>query len=104
MAEYLIQDSTLAAIADAIREKIGNNDPIKVAEYAAKIQSINSSDLDVSDKYLKYFSYQIDFNEKTIMLCSILYDVIYKDTGSYDVTIPDTIGGYSVIINCEEAN
>lgn len=43
MAEYLIQDSTLAAIADAIKEKIGNNDPIKVAEYAAKIQGISSS-------------------------------------------------------------
>lgn len=56
---------------------------------------------DFSDENLKYFTYQIDGEANTITLFSILYDVIYANTGSYDVTIPDTIAGFSVVIKSE---
>jgi len=47
---------------------------------------------------LKYCLCQIDTVAKTIVIHRILYDQIYADTGSYDVTIPD-VSGYSVYIN-----
>lgn len=43
MAEYLIQDTTLTAIANAIREKSGNNDSIAVSEFASMILGIGGS-------------------------------------------------------------
>lgn len=54
MAEYLIQDSTLAAIAEAIKAKIGKDDPIKVAEYAAKILGIKNIVGDLDAAYLTF--------------------------------------------------
>lgn len=43
MAEYyLIQDSTLAGIADAIRTKDGSSEPIFVNEYAGRISAIEA--------------------------------------------------------------
>ena len=51
MAEYLIQDSTLAAIADAIRKKTGKTDTIQVSKYAGAIQDISVGD---NDTYIKY--------------------------------------------------
>ena len=55
-------------------------------------------DFDASDENLKYFAYNIDFNTRTITIYRVLYDEIYEDTGSYDVTIPNQLGGYDVII------
>jgi hypothetical protein len=40
MAEYLIQDSTLTAIADAVRSKTGDTGLIPVGEMAAKIGAL----------------------------------------------------------------
>ena len=40
MAEYLIQDTTLTAIAEAIRSKTGESDPVAVADMAEKISGI----------------------------------------------------------------
>lgn len=40
MAEYLIQDSTLTAIADAIRSKTGTMDPIPTTDMASTIEGI----------------------------------------------------------------
>lgn len=59
------------------------------------------SDFDASDELLKYFTYQLNAENMTIVIFSVLYDAIYEDTGSYDVTIPDTLGGYHVIIRSE---
>lgn len=50
---------------------------------------------------LNYFAYTKDDTEGTITLHSVLYDKIYEDTGTYNVMIPDKIGGYSVIIDNE---
>ena len=42
MAEYLIQDTTLTGIADAIREKTGGADPVAVSDMAAQIEGIQA--------------------------------------------------------------
>ena len=42
MAEYLILDTTLTAIADAIRAKTGGTDPIDPADMADTIETIDS--------------------------------------------------------------
>ena len=56
--------------------------------------------LDDFAELAQFFIFSVDADSKTIILRSILYDVIYAKTGSYDVTIPDTIGGYPVMILC----
>lgn len=40
MADYIIQDTTLTGIAEAIRSKTGGTDPIKVSDMAAQIAGI----------------------------------------------------------------
>ena len=50
------------------------------------------------DEFLNYFYYHVDVSAGTITLYGVLQDKIYESTGSYDVTIPDTIAGFSVII------
>lgn len=42
MAEYLIQDTTLISIADAIREKTGDEGTMKPAEFPEKIRTIET--------------------------------------------------------------
>ena len=42
MAEYLIQDTTLTGIADAIRGKTGGTDPVAVSDMAAQIDEIQA--------------------------------------------------------------
>ena len=50
MAEYLIQDSTIQAIADAVRNKTGKTDAIFVSDIPNEIASIQTGDgLDTSD-------------------------------------------------------
>lgn len=92
-------------IADAIRTKTGDTAIMKPSEFPDRIAEIalggNESDFDALDASLKCFTYRINAENMTIEICSILYDDIYADTGSYDVTIPDTLGGYNVIIRCE---
>lgn len=55
---------------------------------------------DFSDINLKWLTYQLDPTNKIIYLYSILYDKLYENTGSCDVTIPNQIGGFDVIIVC----
>lgn len=42
MAEYLVQDTTLTAIADAVRAKKGTTEPIALTDFATEIESIQS--------------------------------------------------------------
>lgn len=49
MAEYLIQDSTLSAIADAIREKTGKADTITPEQMPTEIAGISGSDITLID-------------------------------------------------------
>lgn len=48
MAEYLIQDTTLTGIADAIREKTGGSGTIAVNDMASTIRSIAGGVEDIS--------------------------------------------------------
>ena len=43
MSEYLIQDTTLTAIADAIREKTGGTDQMTPEQMATEISNIQAS-------------------------------------------------------------
>ena len=56
------------------------------------------SNFDDKDENLKYFVYKVDNEARKVILYGILYSQIYEDTGKYDVTIPDLMGGYSVVI------
>ena len=56
---------------------------------------------DTIDENLKYFAYQIDQEAGDIILYGVLYSRLYADNGSYDVTIPDKLGGYNVVIASE---
>ena len=56
--------------------------------------------VDWTDPNLQFFSYQIDPVNKQIILFSVLYQNIYEATGSYDVHVPNQIGGLDVIIAC----
>lgn len=56
---------------------------------------------DTIDENLKYFVYQIDPEAGEIILYDILYNRLYADNGSYDVTIPDKLWGYNVVIASE---
>ena len=42
MAEYIVQDTTLTAIADAVRVKKGTTEPIALTDLATEIESIQS--------------------------------------------------------------
>lgn len=156
MAEYLIQNSTLTGIADAIRAKTGSTEAISVIDMASEIGGISipveeevvvEADFSTGDMIvepeedtafskvtiqkpdnllpenivkgvdiagiigefegssgdledtLRYLKCQIDPVNRTITLYSIDYSLIYKDTGSYDVTIPDTLCGLQVVIS-----
>ena len=61
--------------------------------------SLYASKFDPRDELLKCFVFTINLKDETIILYKILYDKIYEETGSYDVTIPDKIGNFSVVIN-----
>lgn len=52
------------------------------------------------DSNIKYFQVAINPDAGTVTIYKILYDLIYEDTGSYDVVIPDTINGCAVTIVC----
>lgn len=53
---------------------------------------------DITDDMLRYFAYSLDYESRTITLRSIDYAKLYEDNVSYDVSIPDKIGGYDVVI------
>lgn len=73
---------------------------VKDVEIAGVVGTFEGSGGSVElDEGLKYFVYQIDEENKEIILYGILYSKLYADTGSYDVSIPDSFGAYSVVIN-----
>lgn len=55
---------------------------------------------DLEDQ-LRYFLCNIDPAEGVITLYSIRYDLLYEETGTYDVDIPDNLCGFPVVIASE---
>lgn len=58
----------------------------------------SGGDFNSADERLKYFICHINSEKKTITLYEILWAEVYAATGSYDVVVPDKIGGYDVIV------
>lgn len=54
-----------------------------------------------TDPLLRFFAYNIDERNGTITLFRLLEQRLFEETGSYDISIPDTIDGLNVIICCE---
>lgn len=99
---YSVTEENLVNIADAIRTKTNKTGGMTVEEMPNMIQSIAVGALDGMDSNLKYFVYYIEPGITDLIICEIMWDKIYEDTGSYDVTIPDKIGGYNVVIRTED--
>ena len=77
MGIVFIESDTLADLADAIRSKTGKTDKLSPSKMAAEIRELEIaqgdtvvSDFIASDPLLRYFTYYIDFNNKTITLYS----------------------------------
>lgn len=51
--------------------------------------------------FLKYVVYQLDDENKEIVVYGILWTQLYADTGSYDISIPSSFGAYQVVIASE---
>ena len=102
-------DQVIEADPDTVLTKVTVRKPeTLVPENIAKgvviggvVGTAATSDFDITDELLKYFTYQIDTENKQIVLNSVLYNKLYADTGSYDVTIPNKIGNYDVVIASE---
>ena len=88
-------------LSEVIIQKPGGLVPENIAkdEVVAGIKG-TAGVIDIGDENINFFAYNIDFENKTILLHYILYDKIFEKTGSYDVTIPEKIGGYTVLICC----
>ena len=99
MAEYLIQGTTLADIANAIRSKTGSTETMRPTEFADAILSIGASEgsctFDTEDPNASLFIYQLDNSNKQIIIFKCL------DTNP-SIIIPEKIGGYNVVVNTEE--
>ena len=65
MGTYLIQDSTLAGIADAIRAKTGGTDPIPVPDMKTLISGISSGGLPagIAEYEVQTFTPEADTND-----------------------------------------
>ena len=57
--------------------------------------------IDLEGELLNYIAYRLDIDENLIIIYGILFDKLYKDTGSYDLAIPDMLGQYQVVIASE---
>lgn len=68
------------------------------AEIAGVVGTLVGGGVQLEGDFLKYVSYQLDVENEEIIICNIMWDKLYNATGSYDVSIPDTVGAYRVVI------
>lgn len=54
---------------------------------------------DETDPSLAYFDYTVDEETNTVEVVSIDYQASYDANGTYDITVPATLGGYPVVLN-----
>ena len=115
MAKKIFTDESLATLISEIRAYVDEAvldkaNASALNNYYTKTQIdnmelITTADIDTicgvfnyEDEALNYLDYNIDSTAKQVTLNSISYDDLYTTTGSYDVTIPNKIGGYDVVI------
>lgn len=84
MAEYLIQDTTLLAIGDAIRAKEESFDPIPVSEIASRIVSIETG----VTVQRKTGTFTTDSSGNATVTCGFKPDlvVLHRSEGSHSGT------------------
>lgn len=117
MSKYVIDDSTLSSIADAIRAKTGGSDPIAVTDMATQIGSITgggSSGEVILEKQSVQTTYNSTFSMYTDFVAApnpIVADETYKiiwDGTEYECTAVglagtsfESMGGVAVIGNTD---
>lgn len=94
----LVKSAVIAMPSNLISENIVKGVDIAGVVGTHECSGGGIGNFDASDTNLKYFYYRLNSENQTIILTQLLYDVLYSDTGSYDVIIPDKMGGYDVII------
>ena len=57
------------------------------------------SGIQLEGNLFEYIAYQIDDDNKEIIVYSILWNKLYADTGSYDINIPSSFGAYQVVLS-----
>ena len=95
MSEYLIQDTTLTGIADAIREKTGGTVPVPVSDMAAQIAGISTGGGGDIDALIDRTITEISSN-----ITSIGSNVFYEcsELTTADFPVATSIGNYAFYI------
>ncbi len=96
MAEYLIQDSTLTEIANAIRAKTGGTDPIPVPNMAEQIAGITTGGGSSEDvRYVTFLSYDglVEYGKKAVAVGDDCADPIAR--GVFDTPTRESTAQYS---------
>lgn len=62
---------------------------------------VSGGGLNISGDLLKYVIYQLDMENKEIVIYSILWSQLYADTGSYNLNIPGKLGEFQVVLVSE---
>ena len=92
MAEYLIQDTTLTGIADAIREKTGGTDPVAVSDMAGKIAEIEAGGGNI-DALIDRSITEISYSSATTIESYVFYSCSELTTANFPVAT--SIGSYA---------
>lgn len=96
MAEYLIKDTTLTGIADAIRAKNGGTDPIAVTDMAAQIAAITGGGGSSDDvRYVTFMSYDgtVEYGKKAVAVGDDCADPIAR--GVFDTPTRESTEQYN---------
>lgn len=93
-------DGTLVKSAIILKPENLKPENIKEdVEIAGVIGTHSGGSIKLEDDVLKYIAYQLDDDNQELIVCAIFFNLLYQDTGSYNIHIPDKIGPYAVVIN-----
>ena len=105
MASYIIQDTTLTAIADSIRAKTGTTDPIKVSAMADAITSIEAGSGGGGTKYHITYAGDLPPDFEEMIIDAEIHEggyAVFAFTSNYITTLDVACGDgeYSNVV-CE---
>lgn len=104
MANIQSVKTKIQGLIDKANTKTGKGDTDLTTAVNRLISGYGSGESGTENGFeaLRYFDVYIDAQNNEITIKAIHYDKIYEDTGSYDVTIPDTLCGFAVLLVGEE--